>query len=217
MPTTLIRIETKKISKMLIKMVDMVIANHKLAAETIHNVDREKALKVLENDRKIDAKYYEIEAELEFMITKAPVAKEMRRTLAFLHITRELERVADYAKHIAKFVIKSDKVDSSTIKRIEKVHKEFMKMLAKVSTLIESESNDKALELATMDKNVDTLVQEIRRTLISSIIGKKDEKAIAQRLFTANVINSLERAADHIVIICELVTYIATGSHGSFN
>lgn len=217
MATSIIRNETRRITSLLVQMTEMVILNHKLAAKAIHDVDKEMGLEVLDNDRKIDAKFYEIQSELEFIITKAPVAIEMRRTLASLYIVKDLERIGDYAKHIAKFVIKSETIDSSSIKRIEKVHKEFMKMLVDVKSLLQSESNDQAIKLADKDKTVNEIVQCIRKEIVSSIAIKPSKKEIEQRLFMGNVINALERAADHVVIICELITYIATGGHGSYN
>lgn len=217
MPTSLIKIETKKVTSELIKMLKMVQANHHQAQLAVKSFDRDKALMVLEDDKKIDAKMYEIVADLEFMVTKAPVAKEMRRTLASLRIVGELERIGDYAKNIAKFIIKSESVDKSTITRISKVHSEFQKMLIKVEDIITSESIDSAIKLASMDQKVNGLVQDLRKEIIASITSKKSISLIEQRVFSLNVINALERAADHIVIICELITYIATGNHASYN
>ena len=216
MQTNLIRTETKELTNKLLKLTKMVIKNHDSAKKVLRNADKEKAVDVIDFDLKIDNLYIDIESDIEFLIVKAPVDKDLRRTMASVHIARELARTADYAKHISKFVIKSHKLSESSIKRIDKVHKLFRRMLVGVEPLIKDESTEKANKIVNLYDNIDNVVKDITHSLISSISSKKDENKVEERIFVLNVINALERGADHIVNICEMVLYINTGAHRTY-
>ena len=213
MSTTIIKLDVNKITNNIKKLIKMIIKQHDDIKIALRANNNDGAIKVIDNHAKIQAKYDEIEEDLEFLVTKAPVDKYLRRTLSGLSIITGLLRIAAYAKHIAKFIIKNPKMAKTSIMRIDKVHHAFRSMLLKVDKVISSESVDKALDLAQEDEQVNDLVTKIRKSLITSLAGKKDEKAIRERLFVFNVINALERAADHIVNICEDVIYTATGNH----
>ena len=213
MPTTIIKLDVSKVTSDIKKLIKMIVKQHDNVKIALRTADNNKAIKVMDNHSKIQAKYDEIQEDLEFLVTKAPVDKYLRRTLSALSIITELLRIAAYAKHIAKFVIKNPKMAQTSIKRIDKVHHAFRTMLLQVDKIITSESVDKAIALSEEDEIINELVNKIRKALITSIAGKKDEKAIKERLFVFNVINALERASDHIVNICESVIYTTTGNH----
>lgn len=213
MATTIIKLDVKKMTSDIKKLIKMIVKQHDDIKIALRANNNDGAVKVIDNHSKVQAKYDEIQEDLEFLVTKAPVDKYLRRTLSGLSIITELLRIAVYAKHIAKFIIKNPKMAKTSITRIDKVHHAFRSMLVKVDKLISYESVDKALELAKEDEVVNELVDKTRKTLITSLAGKKNEKEIKERVFVFNVINALERAADHIVNICEAVIYTSTGNH----
>jgi phosphate uptake regulator len=147
MKHTTIRLETKKIAVNLSNMTKLIIKNHVLASKAIKTNDKNLAIEILEKDKIVDAEFYQIESDLEFMITKALVDKDLRRVLASLHIVKELERIGDYAKKISKFIIKIDKISASSIRRITKVQDKFKKMIEKVPKIIIDEDTKLAKEI----------------------------------------------------------------------
>lgn len=213
---TLIRAETKKLGLKLRKLTKMVIKNHDKAKLVIRNNDKKLAVEVIEFDYKIDTMYMEIESDIEFLIVKAPVDKDLRRTLANIHIARELARTADYAKHIAKFVIKGEKIANSSIDRIDRVHKLFRRMLTGVESVMSTESVAKANKIAELGDQIEEMVKDTIVSIISSISIKKDPEKIKERVFVLNVLNALLRGSDHLINICEMILYINTGSHRTY-
>ena len=215
MSEDIIRKETKNLLQIVKEMVQMTVNQHDKAKKAIANSDKKLALKIIEKDKTIDLKNSEIDSEVAFLITKKPLAIDLRRTLAYYSIAREIERVADYAKHISKFVLEEKEIASSSKTKIRNAHKPFRNMLAKVNETIASENVNKAIELASMDEIVDKVQSKLRKSIISSVTLKNSESAVKQRIFVLSVINALERASDHIVNICEYVAYIKTGSYSA--
>lgn len=213
MHTTIIRMETKNIQDKLGQMVKIVITQHFNIAKALEKNNKEKALVILSDDRLVNAKFDEITADLEFLITKTPLDKDLRRTMAYIMIAQDLERIGDYVKYIGNFVIQSQELVDSSIVRILKIHRPFMRMLKKLILIIDDEKYNDAIKLAKSDRLIDNLTDELRTDLISSIANHKNKKDIAARVFAMNVISGIERAADHITHICELIAYIHTGKH----
>lgn len=214
MPTTLIRIETKKINEKISDLAQDIVDFHKKAAKALEKLDLEGAQEILDLTKIIDVKYLDIEADLEFLITKAPVDKDLRRTLAYLSISKELKRISDYAKHIAKYIIMvNTKARKSSISGILEIHKLLMNNISELPKLLKTEDFNRALEIAKKDKLVDAKLVELRQLFIESISKKKDLDGIGEKIFALATASRLERAGDHFVRICEMIIYINNGQH----
>ena len=69
-----------------------------------HNVD--KALEVIKMDEFVNRLDEEVnDLAIENLALLAPVASDLRKVIAAIKITTDLERIGDYAKNIASFVI----------------------------------------------------------------------------------------------------------------
>ena len=67
--------------------------------------DTQAALRVVENDRKLDALEAEVERQaVQIIALRAPMADDLRDVVAALKIAGVVERIGDYAKNIAKRV-----------------------------------------------------------------------------------------------------------------
>ncbi len=214
MATTLIRLETKKINQKVSELSKSIIESHQGASKALAKLDIEAAQEIIDQTKIINAKYLDIEADLEFLITKAPVDKDLRRTLAYLSISKELKRISDYAKHIAKYVITMNvKARKSSVAGILDIHKILMVNMSGLPKLLETENFDMAIEIARSDKKVDAKLLELRHIFIESIGKKKDFEGIDEKIFALAMAARLERAGDHIVKICEMIIYINNGQH----
>lgn len=213
MATTLMRLSTKKNQALIETLLEETIKQHNMAKNALVNNDVDLALKTLEGDKKIDLLYANIRSEIEFTITKRPLAKELRRTLAYLSIAKDIERLADYAKHISKFIIKTMIISPSSLRRIRKVHKPFREMLPKLLKTLKNESIEGTIDLTVMDKTIYSIRNKIFEEVVSSLSTKGDKQKINERIFVLNICNSLERASNHILNICEEIIFIKTGTH----
>ena len=84
-------------------LVEQAIFN---ALNALKSRDIEKSQKVIDEDDNIDQAELEIERTcIELIRREAPMAGDLRRIVASLHIAGELERIGDYAEGIAKISI----------------------------------------------------------------------------------------------------------------
>ena len=84
-------------------LVEQAIFN---ALNALKNRDIDRSQKVIDEDDHIDQTELEIERScIELIRREAPMAGDLRRIVASLHIAGELERIGDYAEGIAKISI----------------------------------------------------------------------------------------------------------------
>ena len=73
------------------------------SVKSLKDRDLETARDIITQDRLINEKRFELEAEaLAVIATQQPMARDLRTIAAVLDITSELERIGDYAKGIAR-------------------------------------------------------------------------------------------------------------------
>jgi phosphate transport system protein len=175
--------------------------------------DSEGALRVVENDKKLDA--LEIETErraVQLIALRAPMAGDLRDVVAALKISGVVERIGDYAKNIAKRV---PQLESAT--KIEPVS--LLPEMARIATsmvhdvldaFVQRDANV-AVQVCKRDDAVDDFYDSIFRTLLTHMMENPHNIGHAtQLLFVAK---HLERVGDHATNIAEMVYYAATGQH----
>src|SRR5574337_732596 len=85
-------------------MVEQAILN---SVEALKKRDLKAAEKILEADREINKKRFDIENQLMILIaTQQPMAHDLRLLASIMEIISELERMGDYAKGIANINIR---------------------------------------------------------------------------------------------------------------
>lgn len=214
MATTLIRLDTKKLNNKIFDYSEDIMALYKRSASVVKSMSVQGAQQVFDITKELDARYLDIEADIEFLITKAPVDKDLRRTLAYLSISKELKRIADYTKSIAKYTVFMQKIARpKSIEHIVNMHKYLMDILIDLPKLLKTEDFELAIEMSKRDKKLDTKLVEIRNKIVESISKKEDLDAIDEKIFCLSAVSRLERAGDHIVKICEMIVYIHNGQH----
>jgi len=82
------------------EMVDVAIA---LATRALLDRDVKMASQVITGDFKVNARQAEVHEHcLSVILTQAPVARDLREILGFLHMSDELERMGDHCVNVAK-------------------------------------------------------------------------------------------------------------------
>ncbi|QSF13457.1 phosphate signaling complex protein PhoU [Mycoplasma sp. Mirounga ES2805-ORL] len=214
MSNTILTTDILNIKKRLIKLSEQVVSQHKLAIEALLNKDDTLANKIIDLDRDIDNEHWEIKKEINFILTKEPLAKYLRRAISYFIITKELERLGDYAKHIAKFTTRFCEPSESSIRRINEMYNFILTMMKSLVNLLDKEDIQIIEKLSKDDDLVDSKTIELNKELVVSFAKHNhNEKEIGERVYLLNLVNSLERAGDHIINICEEVYYIITGNY----
>ncbi|GAB4116056.1 MAG: phosphate signaling complex protein PhoU [Roseiflexaceae bacterium] len=195
--------------------VEHAIADVRQVLETR---DTDMAQRIIAGDREIDAARSAIEEQvLDLIAMQQPVATDLRRLLAAIAIANELERAADYAKGIAKRVIRGVAQD-----RLVDTPPQLRQMatlaLGMMNTSLDAFiRTDVALarSLADRDGEVDELEDEVAAQLRS--LAKQDPSRLDAVLDWLDVAHVLERLADRATNIGERVIFIATNQNEELN
>jgi phosphate transport system protein len=173
--------------------------------------DAETARRIIAQDRLVNERRFELEAEaLALIATQQPMAGDLRTIAAVLDIASELERIGDYAKGIARINLMIGR--QPLIKPL--VHLPVMaakarEMLHQSLEAFTTGDTDLAREVPEQDDEVDVLYNRVYRGLLEAIM--EDASRIDQANFLLWAAHNLERAADRVTNICERVIFTVTG------
>jgi phosphate transport system protein len=163
-----------------------------------------------------DARLDEIELDIErrairLIALRQPVADDLRRTVAALKISMNLERCGDLAKNIAKralVIAESDPLTPLT-RSIERMGELVAARLKDVLDAFAARDIDRARAVWQRDQEVDEHYDAIFRELLTYMMG--DPRTIASCAHLLFVAKNLERIGDHATNIAEIITYEITG------
>jgi len=189
-------------------MVEQAILN---AVDSMKKRDLKASQKILEDDREINKKRFEIEGNLMILIaTQQPMAHDLRFLASTMEIISELERMGDYAKGIANINLRMG--DSPLLKPlidIPRMAQKDVDMLHRSLTAFVNEDVEAARSIPVEDDEVDGLYNQVYRELMTFVI--QDPKTIERANWLLWVAHNLERVADRVTNICERTIFIATG------
>jgi phosphate transport system protein len=180
--------------------------------------DTDLAQRVIAGDPEIDAARSAIEEQvLDIIAMQQPVATDLRRLLATIAIANELERAADYAKGIAKRVIRSVSFDN-LVDTPPQLRQMASLALAMMNTSLDAfvrTDVELARSLATRDEEVDKLEDEVSADLRD--LARREPTRLDAVLAWIEVAHVLERLADRATNIGERVIFIATNLNEELN
>jgi phosphate transport system protein len=182
-----------------------------MAVDSLKRRDRVAARAIPQADQQINEKRFAIENAILILIaTQQPMAHDLRILTAMLEVITELERMGDYAKGIAKVVIRLDDVDIPIpIRDIEQMAERAVSMLHKALTAFIAEDASLASAIPTEDDEVDRLYTQVYHFIVQSMIANPASIDHANLLMW--VAHNIERMADRVTNICERTVFIATG------
>jgi phosphate transport system protein len=168
---------------------------------------------VIARDTKLD----ELEAEIERMAIRLiairqPVADDLRRTVAALKISMNLERCGDLAKNIAKralVIAESDPITPLT-RSIDRMGQLVGARLKEVLDAVGARDVERAIAVWQRDREVDEHYDAIFRELLTYMMG--DPRTITSCAHLLFVAKNLERIGDHATNIAEVLHYEITGA-----
>lgn len=173
--------------------------------------DVDKALKIIDEDPIINSLEKEINDKAVWLIAKEqPLATDLRRLIATLKITTDLERIGDLAVNIAMSVIEiSNKPLIKPIEEIPKMAAIAQHMIDNVLKAFYEGDIFKAKEVADIDDKVDEMYGRLINELMGIMTQKPDY--ITQITHLAFICRYIERVADHATNISESTIYLVKG------
>ncbi len=201
-------IELKKQVSQMWELVQAQLNNSKVA---LLNTDKELAIKVTSNEKRVNAFELKIDSDCEnYIALYSPVAIDLRLVLSILKINKTLERIGDFAEGIARFVLTCDEQDEKHKSLIESLKIDQMmslveEMLDKAFNALTEENTAQANVVFSTDKRVDTLYNDAVDQLVEYVRKNVEEARYVLQLLT--VLRKIERCGDHCDNIMEEIVF----------
>jgi phosphate transport system protein len=179
--------------------------------------EKELAYFVKQDDAFVNSMQIRIEDSVVMAIaTQQPVGKDLRELVAVLRISPVLERIGDYAVHLAKTALKIKASDwPSQVEDLARMGEIGALMIRDSVAAFMERDVEKARECAMRDDEID---ERYHRVVAESLAAMKSDTAnvdsAARLIKTAS---SLERLGDHVTNLCELTIYLVEGVHEELN
>jgi phosphate transport system protein len=199
------------------KMGQLVEAQLTQAIQSFAVQDDQMAHAVLARDDEVDALDESIEREaLDLIALQQPVDDDLRFLNATMRISRELERISDYACDIAEAVFNLHQATP-----FFKPLTDLTRMAVLVRTMLEKSLKAhfrKDLTAAREMDNDDRAVDDIFSVLLKELVDYMKERSefIEQASVILLVARYLERIGDHVVNIAEMTIFAETGERHPF-
>ncbi|WP_339020558.1 phosphate signaling complex protein PhoU [Spiroplasma endosymbiont of Atherix ibis] len=203
--------DIKTIKRELIKLVEVTKSQYANTFESLKAQNFELAKEVVENDLKINDMQNTFTKMALWKIAKQQmVAGDLRLAVGGVLISREIERIADVAKHICAFTIKYNP-ELIEIEYISKMFDLVNKMLNIVSTLIENYDNDQHQKVLKVEEQLSLEFSTLSNTLALRNFEAKNQVESKKIITIVRQLKNLERAGESLISIEETLQFIRTG------
>jgi phosphate transport system protein len=217
MPRKTFETELQQLKDSVLLLGSMVEHSIIESVDALKKRDVPAAERILQQDKDINKKRFEIEAQLLILIaTQQPMAHDLRLLASCLEIISELERMGDYSKGIANINIRMG--NEPLLKPLIDVPRMAQKgadMLHRALTAFVNEDVDAARTIPMEDDEVDALFNQVYRELMTIVIN--DPKTIERANWLLWTAHNLERFADRVTNICERTVFVVTGHIAEIN
>jgi phosphate transport system protein len=190
-------------------MLNLCLSQIEKATEAFLTHDSDLAEEVINTENRVNALDIKIEKDCEkFIALYNPVAIDLRFIMAIRKINFDLERIADHAYNISKYIVDVDKkMPNHLIKAVEfeKMYDTISSMFDNVIEAYKTKNVKVARKVFKKDKTVDVINVNSFNIIEDQI--KKDQTIIAEALILFSVVKKLERVGDLIKNISEEIIF----------
>ena len=177
------------------------------ALQALVQRDLDLAIRVKEDDRIIDQFEVEIDDLVIQLLTKAPLASNLRLVTVAMKISQNLERVGDEATKIAKRARDlSQEPPVKIVMDLPHMAQMALDMLKAALDAFVNRDPIAARAIIPRDKEVDALNKQLHEILAQHMVAHPD--TISRCLNWMVACKSLERIADHAKNVAEEVVYL---------
>ena len=201
--------EIQILKKDILEMWRLVVSQLEKGQESLVNFDRDLAMQVVENEKRVNFFELKIDRDCEDLFALfQPVATDLRFTLASMRIATNLERIGDIAASVAKFVLDADEnfqrdlLERTQINVMYAIAKE---MLADTLEAFDQEDTRLVRTIFKRDKMLDQIDTDALRHVEACIRENPDQ--IRNALLVLSMIRKLERVGDQTKNIAEDIVF----------
>lgn len=211
MPRVAYEQELERLKDELLILNSMTTHALRESVQILKKQDLIDAKRLIEADRSINARRYNIEeAALLLIATQQPTAGDMRLIAAIIELCSELERIADYGKGVAKIALYIGKDPLvKPLADIPQMCDIAIDMLNQSIDAFIQRDVQAAYTIAEMDDQLDILYNQVHRDLLQIMLEHSDKIDQANYLLWAA--HNMERVGDRVVNICERIIFTVEG------
>lgn len=200
-----------------LKMGTLVEEAIRKSMQALKEKNVELAQRVIDEDAVINEMELAIQDRCIVLIgTEQPVAGDLRGLITIIKIVTQLERMGDHAIHIAKNALRlADEQYMKKLIDMPRMAEVAIRMIHEALTAFMDNDQEKALEVAAMDDEIDELHNQVMRECLTYMM--QDPKNIPQATSFLFISRFLERLGDHVTNISEWICYNITGKHRELN
>src|ERR1700677_4273397 len=165
------------------------------------------ARQVQENDELMDQYEVDIDGMALLLLSRAPLASDLRLITVAMKISANLERVGDEATTISRRALElNQEPELKAYIDIPRMVEIALGMLKDALDAFVSKQSEKARAVVPRDKEVDAINRQFYRELSSYMA--ENPSTIGRCLNLMTIAKSLERVADHATNIAQEVVYL---------
>lgn len=199
--------ELDALKEKLLTMASLAEAAVNKAIKALLDRDDDVARNVKEEDSLLDKLEIELDDMAISLLSKAPLASDLRLITVAMKISHDLERVGDEATTIARRSLElSQEPQLKPYIDIPRMAKKALEMLDDALDAFVHRNPEKARAVVPRDQEVDALNRQLHRELSSYMVEKPT--TITRCLNLMVISKSLERIADHATNVAEEVVYL---------
>ena len=189
-------------------------AENAIARATQALVERDSSIadQVIRDDDRIDQLELELdEACIDTLVLQQPAASDLRFVVGVAKAAPNIERIADHAVNICKHVIKlNNEPQIKAYVDIPLMSSIVQEMLVAGLDAFTNVDPDRAWDVIRRDDEVDALHRKMMKDLTACMM--EDPSSVPRAVELMFVSKHLERIADYVTNLCELVVYIKRGN-----
>lgn len=198
-----------------LKMGQKVVRMHEKVVQALNSPNKEIELEIVQSDDIINHLEEEINDQAQTVLALlSPVATDLRKVIAGIKIASDLERIGDYAKNIADYVIKKGPAEPPFVgEQAEAIGRLFLEMLDAAMDAYQKEDVAQAYQIPRQDEQINDQFAELSGQIETAVMqGMQMEHVVP----LVAMLRNFERAGDHTKNICEHLIYQVKGQHIDF-
>ncbi|TXL72358.1 phosphate signaling complex protein PhoU [Vineibacter terrae] len=204
--------ELEKLDATISEMGGLAESQLAMALAALREHNSETAEKVMKADNRVDELDRAVQNQVIRMLAlRQPMANDLRLIVTSIKIASALERIADYAKNVAKrsLQIQPLTTPSPALSGVDRLGRLVQALLKDVLDALASKDIERARAVWTRDADIDDVYHGLVRELLTYMMeDARTISACTQLMFMAK---NIERIGDHATNIAELLLFRWTG------
>lgn len=204
--------ELEKLDASISEMGGLAESQLAMALAALRERNSETAEKVMKADNRVDELDRTVQNQVIRMLAlRQPMANDLRLIVTSIKIASALERIADYAKNVAKrsLQLHSLTIPPTALTGVDRLGRLVQALLKDVLDALSSKDAARARAVWTRDADVDDVYHSLVRELLTYMMeDARTISACTQLMFMAK---NIERIGDHATNIAELLLFRWTG------